>query len=53
MDRTEAEYCRHQAERLLNLAKECVDPRIRDQVAAMASEWRDRAIAKESLPKSA
>jgi hypothetical protein len=47
MDRTEAEYCRHQAERLLRLAEECVDPAIRDQVRAMANEWLARAAAKE------
>jgi hypothetical protein len=51
MHRTEAEFCRHQAQRLLKLAKECVDPQIRDQIVTMADEWVGRAIAKE--PKSA
>jgi hypothetical protein len=47
MARSEAEFCRQQAERLMRLAHECVDPQIRAQVTAMAKEWLDRARAKE------
>ena len=53
MQRTEAEYCRYQAERLLRLAQQCVDPEIRDQVTAMANEWLERVKAKEPPPKAA
>ena len=53
MHRTEAEFCRHQAERLLKLVNECVDPKIREQITALTNDWLGRAVAKESLPKSA
>ena len=59
MNRTEPEFCRQQAERLYALANECVDPRIREKVKALAKEWADRGAAKASLsrveqtPKSA
>jgi len=51
MNRTDAEFCRQQAERLSALAKECVDARIREKVKALAKEWEERATAKENIPK--
>jgi hypothetical protein len=50
MHRSEAEFCRHQADRLLRLADGCVDPQIREQVTAMANEWLERAKAKTKDP---
>jgi hypothetical protein len=51
MNRTEVEFCRQQAERLFALANECVDPRIREKVKALAQEWAERAAAKENISK--
>ena len=48
MKRTEAQFCRDEAERLLKLAKECSDKKLRDHLAVMANEWLERAKAKES-----
>jgi hypothetical protein len=48
MHRSEAQFCREQAERLMNLAKECADPRIRDNLAVMANEWLVRAKTKDT-----
>ena len=57
MDRTEAEFCRRQAERLFALASNCVDLEIRSKIIAWAKEWADQASAKEEakpdFPKSA
>ena len=53
MHRSETEFCREQAERLLALAKECGDAKVRDHLAVMANEWLDRAKTKENLPKTA
>jgi HEPN domain-containing protein len=53
MHRSEPEFCREQAERLLALAKECTDAKVRDHLAMMANDWLDRAKAKENLPKTA
>ena len=39
MERTEAEFCRQQAERLLNLAKECTDLKLRKDLTDIAQEW--------------
>jgi hypothetical protein len=47
MHRTEAQFCRDEAARLLELAKVCTDPVIRDHLAVMASEWLDRAKVKD------
>jgi hypothetical protein len=44
MHRTEAQFCRDEAGRLLELAKECDDPQVRDHLAVMANEWLDRAM---------
>jgi len=49
----EAQFCREEAERLLALAKECTDPKVRDHLRTMASAWVERAAAKEHLPQSA
>jgi hypothetical protein len=57
VDRTEAEFCRRQAERLFALASNCVDLEIRSKIIAWAKEWADQASAKEEakpdFPKSA
>ena len=47
MPKTEPEYCRRQAERMRALAKQCPDPKIRDQVEPMAKNWTDKAVARE------
>jgi len=47
MPKTEPEYCRRQAERMRALAKQCRDPKIRNQVEAMAKNWADKAVARE------
>ncbi len=43
MERTEAEFCRQQAERLLKLAKECTDFKLRKDLSDMAQQWVERA----------
>jgi hypothetical protein len=43
MERTEAEFCRQQAERLLKLAKECTDLKLRKDLTDIAQEWVERA----------
>jgi hypothetical protein len=48
MHRSEAQFCRDQAQRILELAKGSDEPRVRDHLAMMANEWLDRAKAKES-----
>jgi hypothetical protein len=53
MHRTEAQFCRDEAARLLELAKECDDRQVRDHLAVMANEWLDRARAKDPPPKAA
>jgi hypothetical protein len=53
MHRTEAQFCRDEAARLLELAKVSDDPVIRDHLAVMANEWLDRAKAKDPPPKAA
>ena len=49
MHRSEPQFCRDQAEHLLKLAKECEDTKVRDDLCVMASEWMERAAAKEKL----
>jgi hypothetical protein len=46
MNRGEAEYCQEQSKRLFSLANECIDPQIREQVRAMATEWAEMASSK-------
>jgi hypothetical protein len=53
MHRTEAQFCRDEAARLLEFAKVCTDPEICDHLALMASDWLDRAKAKEPPRKTA
>ncbi len=43
MHRSEPEFCREQAERLLALAKECTDAKVRDHLAMMANDWLERS----------
>jgi hypothetical protein len=50
MHPSEAQFCRDQAQRILELAKACDDRKVRDHLAMMANEWLDRAKAKESPP---
>jgi hypothetical protein len=47
MHRSEVQFCRDEADRLLKLGDETTDPRLRDELRAMASEWIERARAKE------
>jgi len=49
MKRTEAQFCRDEAERLLALFNECTDPKVRDRLAIMANDWLERGKAKEDL----
>jgi hypothetical protein len=57
MHRSEPQFCRDQAERLLKLAGACEDAKVRDDLCVMANEWLNRAEAKErqdrDLPKTA
>jgi hypothetical protein len=53
MLRTEAQFCRDEAARLTELAKECTDPKVRDHLLVMAKEWLERAKAKDPPPKAA
>jgi hypothetical protein len=53
MHRSEPQFCRDQAERLLKLANACDDPKVRDDLCVMANEWLERAEAIEKLPKTA
>ena len=50
MHRTEAEFCRDQAELL---ARECDDFVLREQLTNLASEWVARARAVAARPKAA
>jgi hypothetical protein len=51
---SESEYCRRQAERLRDLASQCDDPHVRDQLEKMAQDWADMAAQKEAaLTRSA
>ena len=51
MHRTEAEFCRQQAEDMHALAKQCTDRKIREQIDVMAKVSADRAAAKGAQPK--
>jgi len=48
MHRSEAQFCRVEAERLLNLARQTTDPNVREDLTRMANEWVQRAKAKEA-----
>jgi len=48
MARTESDFCHRQAERMHALARQCIDPKIRHQVEAMAKAWTDREAAEAS-----
>jgi len=47
MKRTEAEFCRQEAERILGLAQECTDLKLRKQLTDMAHQWMERAKVKD------
>ena len=47
MIRTEAQFCRDETERLLKLAMETNDEKLRKQLSDMAREWMHRAEMKE------
>jgi hypothetical protein len=51
MQRSEPQFCRDEAQRILELAKECTDSRIRDRLVMMANEWLYRAQVKEAPSK--
>ena len=53
MHRTEAEFCREQAERLLVLARGCDDFVLREPLTNVASDWVARARAVKARPKAA
>ncbi len=53
MRRTEAQFCRDEAARLTELAKECADRKVREHLYVMADEWLERAKAKHPPPKAA
>ncbi len=50
MHRSEAQFCRDEAERLLNLARQTTDSTVREDITRMATEWAQRAKAKEVSP---
>jgi hypothetical protein len=52
MHRSEAQFCRDEAERLLRLAMECGDAQVRDDLTLMANEWLERAKTKEEPAKT-
>jgi len=47
MQRTEVQFCRDEADRLLNLAQQITDPKVREDLRQMAGEWVERAKVKE------
>jgi hypothetical protein len=47
MRKTEAEYCRRQAERMRSLANQCSDRDIRNRVETIAKNWADKAAVRE------
>jgi hypothetical protein len=53
MRRTEAEFCRDEAERLRKLATECTDLQVRQHLTEMAREWVQRAKAKATKTAAA
>jgi hypothetical protein len=53
VDRNEAQFCRDEAARLLRLAQETNNPKLRADLVAMANGWLERARAKEELARPA
>jgi hypothetical protein len=47
MNRSESQFCRDEAERLLKLAKETSDQKVRQHLIEMAGEWVARAKIKQ------
>jgi hypothetical protein len=48
MKRSESEFCRDQAARLVSLAKDCTDKKVRDHLIEMAQGWLLRADETEN-----
>jgi hypothetical protein len=53
MDRREAQFCRDEAERLLKLARQAVEPEVKQHLLDMAEQWVKRAAAKANFRESA
>ena len=53
MYRSEAQFCRDEAERLLKLACEATDPELKKRLLEMAEEWVQRAKETEKGSKGA
>ena len=49
MDRSESQFCRDEAERLLKLARETTDQNLRAHLVQMAEEWVHRAGVKAKV----
>jgi hypothetical protein len=49
MQRSECEFCLAQSQRLLELAAQCSDAELRDELAMMADEWNERAKLSSDL----
>jgi hypothetical protein len=47
MNRTEAQFCLDEAARLLKLAQECSDGKVREHLREMAQQWTERAKVKQ------
>ena len=48
MNRTEAQFCLDEAERLLKLAKQCSEEKVRKHLREMAQQWTERAKFKQT-----
>ena len=48
MPKTQAAYCRRQAERMHALARQRSDRNIRDQIEAIAKRWADQATTRDA-----
>ena len=47
MNRTEAQFCLDEAQRLLKLAEECSEEKLRRHLREMAQQWTERAKFKQ------
>ena len=43
VERSEAQFFRDQAERLLDVARRCSDPAIRSELTSLAADWVEKA----------
>jgi len=48
MNRTEAQFCLDEAERLQTLAEQCSDDKVRNHLREMARHWTERAKFKQT-----